>query len=433
MNKENNSCYIIVAQAISDMMAEQGKSGNYKINLAELSRRTGITRSRLRTMKSHGFAIIPAKQSKKRKSKLDRYASFINQKLTLGITNSVVIYNELVKQGYTGGQSILKEYIRDHHSLVPVRPEIVAKQGNRGRRYTTDPGECFQMDWGFVNVLNEQGEKYQCTCFAMICHHCGSCYVEFFPNAKQENLFIGMIHAFRNMGIPKYVLTDNMKSVVIKRDFEGHPIWQKDYEQFMKTIGFQTKLCKPRHPFTKGKVERLIKYVKENFIVGRLFGTLTDLNIEAENWCAIRNNERKKTTGESAINIHHSYCMKNCSLLKNTLQVKFYEYPLRKISFDGFVNYEGRRFGVPFSYKRSYCRVGREGYYLTIYSDDLSERLCQHNVTWSRKDSFCDNQFSDNQPEETPTTAVTAVMRQANIDMPRSAFDKFDFGKGSNR
>ena len=99
MNKENNSCYIIVAQAISDMMAEQGKSGNYKINLAELSRRTGITRSRLRTMKSHGFAIIPAKQSKKRKSKLDRYASFINQKLTLGITNSVVIYNELVKQG----------------------------------------------------------------------------------------------------------------------------------------------------------------------------------------------------------------------------------------------------------------------------------------------------------------------------------------------
>ena len=50
-----------------------------------------------------------------------------------------------------------------------------------------------------------------------------------------------------------------MKSVVIRRDPEGHPIWQKDYKVFMETIGFQTKLCKPRHPFTKG-------YVKTSFM-----------------------------------------------------------------------------------------------------------------------------------------------------------------------
>ena len=66
-----------------------------------------------------------------------------------------------------------------------------------------------------------------------------------------------MIHGFYMMGVPKYILTDNMKSVVTKRDFEGHPVWQKDYESFMNTVGFRTKLCKPRHPFTKGKVERL--------------------------------------------------------------------------------------------------------------------------------------------------------------------------------
>ena len=85
----------------------------------------------------------------------------------------------------------------------------------------------------------------------MICHHCGECYIEFFPNAKQENLFIGMIHAFQYMGIPRFVLTDNMKSVILHRDLEGHPVWQKDYETFMKTIGFETKLCKPRHPFNE--------------------------------------------------------------------------------------------------------------------------------------------------------------------------------------
>lgn len=71
-----------------------------------------------------------------------------------------------------------------------------------------------------------------------------------------------MIHAFRFLGVPAYVLTDNMKSVVIGRTLERHPIWQHDYASFMQTIGFQTKLCKPRHPYTKGKVERLIRYAR---------------------------------------------------------------------------------------------------------------------------------------------------------------------------
>ena len=39
-----------------------------------------------------------------------------------------------------------------------------------------------------------------------------------------------MIHAFVCMGVPEYVLTDNMKSVVIRRDSMGHPIWQKENE-----------------------------------------------------------------------------------------------------------------------------------------------------------------------------------------------------------
>lgn len=57
------------------------------------------------------------------------------------------------------------------------------------------------MDWGFVKVNAPDGISYQCACFAMICHHCGERYIEFFPNARQETLFIGMIHAFIYIGI----------------------------------------------------------------------------------------------------------------------------------------------------------------------------------------------------------------------------------------
>ena len=85
------------------------------------------------------------------------------------------------------------------------------------------------MDWGFVNVEQDSGTTYRAACFAMICHHCGERYVEFFPNAKQENLFIGMIHAFQRMGVPEHVLTDNMKSVSTGRDSDGNPITKSDF------------------------------------------------------------------------------------------------------------------------------------------------------------------------------------------------------------
>ena len=58
------------------------------------------------------------------------------------------------------------------------------------------------MDWGFTRVQAYDGSEYNAACFAMIFHHCGQRYMEFFPNAKQENLFIGMVHAFRYMGVP---------------------------------------------------------------------------------------------------------------------------------------------------------------------------------------------------------------------------------------
>ncbi|MBS7293073.1 MAG: hypothetical protein KIG75_05550, partial [Bacteroidales bacterium] len=91
----------------------------------------------------------------------------------------------------------------------------------------------------------------QCACFAMVCHHCGLRYIEFFPSARQENLFIGMLHGFSVMGVPKKVYTDNMKSVVVRRLADGTPVWNKDYEAFQKLIGFKTSLHKVAHPWSK--------------------------------------------------------------------------------------------------------------------------------------------------------------------------------------
>ena len=231
------------------------------------------------------------------------------------------------------------------------------------------------MDWGFTKVVDYDGNEYNVACFAMVCHHCGQRYVEFFPNAKQENLFIGMIRAFGYMAIPKYILTDNMKSVVLHRGFEGHPVWQKDYEAFMKTVGFQTRLCKPRHPFTKGKVERLVRFVKENFLVVRVFWNITDLNRAALDWCNQQNGTYHNAIAGVPQEMHYRLCTVQVCPLEMEPALLFYLCPERRIFFDGFVHYEGRRFGVPFSYRGSTARIMRKDDMIYIYSSDLKQQL----------------------------------------------------------
>ena len=104
-----------------------------------------------------------------------------------------------------------------------------------------------------------------------------------------------------------------------------------------------------------------------------------------------------------------------------------YLCPRRRVSFDGFVSYEGRRFGVPYWYPGKTCRVSRDGGYLHVYSDDMDQELAVHEVTWSYRDSFCADQYLDAQPEELPTAPVATVIAQTEPAARDDGFARFDF------
>ena len=130
MGEKHNDLTEIIAHALDEMKREKGEKFNPdKVNLAELERRTGISRAKLRRIKKSGF---------------------IDELLRKGITNSAVCYDRLKENGFQGGLTIVKEYIFNHKELVPPKRQLVVSQGSRGQRYHTAPGESYQMDWGFV-------------------------------------------------------------------------------------------------------------------------------------------------------------------------------------------------------------------------------------------------------------------------------------------
>ena len=429
----SNDLSTIIAQAFEQMKKREPDFSFDKVNLAELSRLTGISRQRLRRLKRLGFRDVPVRRPRSGPSVLDGFTTVIDDLLRSGVTNSVVCLERLKERGFSGSLSTVKRYISTHRNLVPAPRRLVDPQGSRGIRYSTQPGESFQLDWGFTNVLTPEGDEFRAACLAMICHHCGKRYVEFFPNARQENLFIGMIHAFTYMGIPKNVRTDNMKSVVVRRDTGGRPVWQKDYESFMNTVGFETRLCKPRHPFTKGKVERLIRYIKDNFLAGRVFWNFNDLNEACLQWCGNGNSIYHREIDDIPEKLHAQRCMRTARPFEENPEILIYLCPLRRISFDGFVNYEGRRFGVPYRFSGKEVRVCRTDGILRILTPDLREVLATHDVTWSRRDRFCPDQFQDTgQPEELPTAPVRTRIEMKRPQPVSIGFGKFDFEEDLN-
>lgn len=263
----------------------------------------------------------------------------------------------------------------------------------------------------------------------MVCHHCGCRYIEFFPNARQENLFIGMIHAFSVLGVPKRVITDNMKSVRIGTDALGHPIFNKEYDEFQQAIGFKTTLCKVAHPYTKGAVERLVEYVKQNFIQARTFFNISDLNRQTLDWC---NDKNHKPLRDYDFISAEEHLLEPMSKLPDFNVLIPYIAPIRSISFDGFVSYEGRKFGVPLSYLGHKVRVMRKLQELIIMDLNTGVVIQKHTVDWSKAVELAAGQWNSeygNQPKELPTAPVKVSLQQ----LPNPVTGRFDRFKPLNK
>ena len=148
-DKVNDSLQESVNLALEAMRLEAGdKFSLSKVNLAELKRRTGISRAKLRRLKSNGFVVTPHANTGRtvEHTVLTGYTGLLDSLLSQGVSNSSVCFERIQEAGYTGCLSTVKTYIHSHKHLLPAKRQVVTPQGNRGRRFSTAPGESYQMD-----------------------------------------------------------------------------------------------------------------------------------------------------------------------------------------------------------------------------------------------------------------------------------------------
>ena len=353
------------------MIREKANSGQSSYSIGK---ELGISKN---TAKKYADGHSDQHQLKGRKkpSKLDPFKAVIDKMIANGIFNCVVIYERLQELGYIGGITIIKDYVKD---MRPARSSPAAK------RYETPPGKQAQMDWGITHYIDENGAVHKTPVFTMIMGNSRSKYIEFTKRCDFYSLIKCIVNAFEYFGgVPQIVLTDRMKTVIDGSE-AGKPLWNKRFEDFAKDMGFIPKVCRPRRPETKGKVERLVKYVKDNFLPGRQFRDVDDLNLQALAWCGKVDSKPHGTTGEIPL-----IALKNEALLPlpDKAARDRYRWETRKVTRDGFVSFDGAKYGVPWQYSGREVRVRISGNEFEAYDGEV--RIAHHKIVHTSGKIVC--------------------------------------------
>lgn len=277
-----------------------------------------------------------------RASKLDPYKDYLRARLgQIPLISGVRLFEEIQTQGYTGACSILRDFLR------PLRAQHAH---DLTVRFETLPGQQAQVDWGSFGMLAEESLTSKLYGFVFVLGYSRAMYVEFTTSQAIESLLRCHLHAFEYLGgYPQELLYDNMKTVILEREAErGRYHWHPTFLDFAGYYGVLPRLCQPYRARTKGKVERMIGYVKDNFFMGRTFRDLADLNHQALVWCDTTANGRiHATTHEVPFER-----LKREPLLSHRLRPLYdtSEVVARRVSRDCYLSFKGNAYSVPWPY-----------------------------------------------------------------------------------
>ena len=221
-------------------------------------------------------AGIPKPERSRQPSIIDPFLPFMVQTLAqYPDLTAARLYQMAVERGYPGGPS----HFRDH--VAQLRPK---KLPEAFLRLNTLPGEQAQVDWGHFGDVQIGQAKRPLMAFVMVLSYSRRIFLQFFLNARTGPFLQGHVNAFAHwQAVPRVCLYDNLKSAVLSR--QGRAIeFNPALLELAAHYRFEPRPVAVARGNQKGRVERAIRYIRDNFFAGRTWSDLDDLNAQAQTW-----------------------------------------------------------------------------------------------------------------------------------------------------
>jgi transposase len=316
------------------------------VSVSAIARQLGIDRKTVRTHIAKGLVAPTYTPRPPRERLIDPFTFYLRERLAaFPALTGRRLWRELKERGYRGGYTAVTDLVRDVRPAKPTGFEV---------RFETSPGEQAQVDFAqfVVEFADEPGMRRIVWLFSMVLGYSRLIWARFVLHQDLQTVLRCHVAAFAGIGgVPREILYDRMKTVVIGEDENGLVVYNRALVDLARHYGYQPRACRPYRAKTKGKVERPFRYIREDFFLGTSFRNLEDLNGQLRHWLDTVANPRVHATTRRVV--HEAFAEEKSAL--QAVPLAPYQAVLRlerRVSHEGMICVGGNLYSVPDTTRR---------------------------------------------------------------------------------
>jgi len=227
--------------------------------------------------------VLPPKRNKK----LDEYEEFVRMRIESCLDASSAQVHDWLKECHADFIEVSEKtvynfvlYVREKHKLLM---EFAVREYQQVAELPY--GKQAQVDFGEYNMTNSEKQRKKVYFFSLVLARSRYKYVFFSEHHFTAATAIAAHEqAFKFIGgYPQEVVYDQDR-VLITDENKGNLILTDTFRSYHSTRPFLLHFCRKRDPQSKGKIENVIKYIKYNFLRGRIYFDIHVLNGQAIEW-----------------------------------------------------------------------------------------------------------------------------------------------------
>lgn len=258
-----------------------------KKSIREIARNFNLARNTVKKMLRQGIIDQQYVRKEQPLPKLGPYQAFLSERLSIDSTkpkqeqrSARVLFEEVQRQGYTGGYDSVKRFVRrwrDRGEGKPVTAFIPQ---------LFDPGESFQFDWSYELVeLGSEPVRVRVAHFRLSYSRMPFCAA--YTRESLEMVLDAHVRAFEFFGGScRKGIYDNLKTVVSKVLTGKDRTFNRRFLNLASHYLFEPVACTPAAGWEKGQVESQVRFIRNRLFVPRLkFADIDELNTWLRDRC----------------------------------------------------------------------------------------------------------------------------------------------------
>ncbi|MEJ7737157.1 MAG: IS21 family transposase [Chitinophagaceae bacterium] len=356
---------------------------------------------------------------------LSAYEPFVKDRLTAHPAASAAQMHDWLKEHHKTFPKIASRTVYNFVMAIRQKYAITLQETSRDYFVVEELpyGLQAQADFGQYIMRNTEERRKKVHFFVMMLSRSRMKFVRFSDAPFTTRTAIDAHEdAFKFFcGIPREVVYDQDRLLLVDENL-GDLLLTRDFKDYVFEQEFRLHFCRRSDPQSKGKVENVIKFVKNNFLYGRSYYDIETLQAQVIGWLGrtgngmIHSTIQKVPLEEWALEKEHLHPWVSVKILP--------VFIMRYVRLDNTISYQGNFYSLPQgTYRKDVMvMIWLKDNELHIH-DDQRKFLCRHQVAQSKGNKIIN---TDHKRDKSKKLKDLAAQTAALFSNPALAAEYFE-------